>query len=39
MGEEVIPIIEDAATLFLDVLAQNEGFTKEGISSTSPVNA
>ena len=39
MGEEVIPIIEDAGTLFLDVLARNEGFTKEGISSTSPVNA
>jgi FdhE protein len=29
LGEEVIPIIEDAGTLFLDVLAQNEGYTKE----------
>jgi FdhE protein len=30
LGEEVIPIIEDAGTLFLDVLAQKEGYTKEG---------
>ena len=29
LGEEVIPIVEDAGTLFLDVLAQNEGYTKE----------
>jgi FdhE protein len=39
LGEEVIPIIEDAGTLFLDVLAQNAGFTKEGISLKSPVTA
>jgi FdhE protein len=39
LGEEVIPIIEDAGTLFLDVLAQNEGFTKEGTTSKSPINA
>jgi FdhE protein len=39
MGVEVIPILEDAGTLFLDVLARNEGFTKEGISLKSPVNA
>jgi FdhE protein len=39
LGEEVIPIIEDAGTLFLDVLAQKEGYTKEGISSKLPVNA
>jgi FdhE protein len=39
LGEEVIPIIEDAGTLFLDVLARNEGFTKEGITSKSPINA
>jgi FdhE protein len=39
VGEEVIPIIEDAGTLFLDVLAHKEGFTKEGISLKSPVNA
>jgi FdhE protein len=29
LGEEVIPVIEDAGTLFLDVLAQKEGYTKE----------
>jgi FdhE protein len=39
LGEEVIPIIEDAGTLFLDVLAQKEGYSKEGISSKLPVNA
>jgi FdhE protein len=39
LGEEVIPIIEDAGTLFLDVLARNEGFTKEGTTSRSPINA
>lgn len=39
LGEEVIPIIEDAGTLFLDVLAQNAGFTKGGISLNSPINA
>jgi len=39
LGEEIIPIIEEAGTLFLDVLARNEGFTKDGISSKSPVNA
>lgn len=39
LGEEVIPIIEDAGTLFLDVLAQKEGYTKEGIYSKLPVNA
>jgi FdhE protein len=39
LGEEVIPIIEDAGTLYLDILAQKEGYTKEGISSKLPVNA
>lgn len=39
LGEEVIPIIEDAGTLYLDVLAQKEGYKKEGISSKLPVNA
>jgi len=37
-GAEVIPIIEDAGTLFLDVLAQNEGFTKEGTTLKSPIS-
>jgi FdhE protein len=39
LGEEVIPIIEDAGTLFLDVLAATAGFKKEGIPCKSPVNA
>jgi FdhE protein len=39
LGEEVIPIIEDAGTLYLDILAQKEGYTKEGTSSKLPVNA
>lgn len=39
LGEEVIPIIEDAGTLYLDILAQKEGYKKEGISSKLPVNA
>ena len=39
LGEEVIPIIEDAGTLFLDILAQKEGYTKEGTTSKSPINA
>jgi FdhE protein len=34
LGEEVIPVIEDAGTLFLDVLAQNEGYTKERTNSS-----
>jgi FdhE protein len=34
LGEEVIPIVEDAGTLFLDVLAQNEGYTKERTNSS-----
>ena len=29
---EVIPPLEDIGTLYLDVLAQNEGYTKEGIT-------
>jgi FdhE protein len=39
LGEEVIPIIEDAGTLYLDILAEKEGYTKEGMSSKLPVNA
>jgi len=30
---EVIPPLEDIGTLYLDVLAQNEGYTKEKIAS------
>jgi FdhE protein len=29
LGEEVIPLIEDIGTLHLDILAQNEGYTRE----------
>ena len=39
LGEEVIPIIEDAGTLYLDILAQKEGYTKEGMSSKLTVDA
>ena len=39
LGEEVIPIIEDAGTLYLDILAQKEGYKKEGMSSKLTVNA
>jgi FdhE protein len=39
LGEGVIPVIEDAGTLFLDVLARNEGFTKEGKTSGLATNA
>jgi FdhE protein len=39
LGEEVIPIIEDAGTLYLDILAQKEGYTKEGMSSKLTIDA
>ena len=39
LGEEVIPIIEDAGTLFLDVLAQKEGYKKEKVTSELATNA
>ena len=39
LGNEVIPIIEDAGTLFLDVLAVNEGYSKEGKASDLKTNA
>lgn len=29
LGEDIIPLIEDAGTLHLDILAQKEGYTKE----------
>jgi hypothetical protein len=39
LGEEVIPLLEDAGTLFLDVLAGNEGYRKEGKVSGLATNA
>jgi FdhE protein len=39
LGEDIIPLIEDAATLYLDMLAQNEGYTKEGGASGLAANA
>ena len=33
LGEDIIPLIEDAGTLYLDVLAQKEGYTKERMTS------
>ena len=39
LGVEVIPLLEDAGTLHLDILAQNEGFTKEGKTSGLTTNA
>lgn len=31
LGKEVIPLVEDMGTLYLDVLAQKEGYVREGI--------
>jgi FdhE protein len=39
LGEEVIPPIEDIGTLHLDIIAQKEGYTKEGITSGLTINA
>jgi FdhE protein len=39
LGEDIIPLIEDAGTLHLDILAQNEGYTREGKGSGLEVNA
>ena len=39
LGEEGIPLIEDAGTLFLDVLAGEEGYTREGKVSGLATNA
>jgi len=39
LGEEAIPLIEDAGTLFLDVLAMDEGYTKEGKATGLATNA
>jgi FdhE protein len=33
LGEDIIPLIEDAGTLHLDILAQKEGYTKEKMAS------
>jgi len=39
IGEEVIPLIEDIGTLHLDILAQKEGYKKEGKTSELTTNA
>lgn len=31
LGEEIIPLVEDIGTFYLDVLAQKEGYTREGM--------
>jgi FdhE protein len=38
-GEIVIPLLEDAGTLHLDILAQKEGYTKERKTSGMATNA
>jgi FdhE protein len=39
LGEEVIPLLEDMGTLHLDILAQKEGYTREGKAFGLRVNA
>ena len=39
LGEDVIPLLEDIGTLHLDILAQKEGYTKEGKASGLTTNA
>jgi FdhE protein len=39
LGEDVIPLLEDIGTLHLDILAQKEGYTKEGKTSGLTTNA
>jgi FdhE protein len=39
LGEEVIPPIEDIGTLHLDILAQNEGYTREKTIYGGSINA
>ncbi|MEW6067973.1 MAG: formate dehydrogenase accessory protein FdhE [Nitrospirota bacterium] len=39
MGEEVMPIVEDMGTLYLDVLAQKEGYSREKTVSGISINA
>jgi len=39
LGEEVIPLIEDIGTLYLDILAQDEGYTREGTIYGGSINA
>ncbi len=38
MGGEVIPIVEDMGTLYLDVLAQKEGYMRGGITHGGLIN-
>ena len=38
MAGEVIPIIEDMGTLYLDVLAQKEGYLRGGITHGGLIN-
>ena len=39
LGEDIIPLLEDAGTLHLDILAQKEGYTKERKASELETNA
>ena len=39
MGEDIIPLIEDAGTLYLDILAQDEGYTRVRAASGVAINA
>jgi FdhE protein len=39
LGKEVIPLIEDIGTLHLDILAQKEGYTREGKTHVGPIDA
>jgi FdhE protein len=39
LGDEAIPLLEDAGTLHLDILAQEEGYTREGKASDLKINA
>lgn len=39
LGEEVIPLLEDIGTLHLDILARDEGYKKERITSGLATNA
>lgn len=39
LGEDIIPLIEDAGTLHLDILAQNEGYKRESAAAGLEINA
>ena len=39
LNTEIIPLLEDMSTLYLDILAQKEGYTREGKSTGLEVNA